>query len=70
MRVTSDDLRILRICRSTGYKTIRATHVTIGGSELVKSTVPEARLAFNGDRTSRFFLRDALGHVFVVGFIK
>ena len=36
----------------------------------MKSTVAEAHLAFSGDQTSRFFSRDALGQVFVVGFIK
>ena len=25
---------------------------------------------FNGDRTSRFFSREAVGHVYVVGFVR
>ena len=30
----------------------------------------EARVAFSGDQTSWFFLREAVGHVYVVGFVR
>ena len=47
VRVTSVELQISLVCRTAGYKAIRAARVTIGGSKPVKSTAARGEVGRN-----------------------
>ena len=47
VRVTSVELQISLVCKTAGYKAIRAARVTIGGSKPVKSAATRGEVGRN-----------------------